>query len=105
MSKDKIKIYSLSKIQESTDALSKGLIGFEMNLNQSSDTSWQKGKVGCANRNFMYVIWKYRCLQYSFWNWLYYILKNNTWICFYNYIYFLYYTFNEILEKTFHLEN
>ena len=46
MSKVKTKIYSLSKIQESTDALSKGLIGFEMNLNQSSDTSWQKGKVG-----------------------------------------------------------
>ncbi len=46
MNKDKIEIYSLSKIQESTDALSKGLIGFEMNLNQSSDTSWQKGKVG-----------------------------------------------------------
>ena len=46
MSKVKTKIYSLSKIQESTDALNKGLIGFEMNLNQSSDTSWQKGKVG-----------------------------------------------------------
>ena len=37
MSKVKTKIYSLSKIQESTDALSKGLIGFEMNLKRNID--------------------------------------------------------------------
>ena len=37
------KIYSLSNIEESTDALSKGLLGFTMKLNQNvNDTSWQK---------------------------------------------------------------
>ena len=39
------KIYSLSNIEESTDALSKGLLGFTMKLNQNvNDTSWQKVK-------------------------------------------------------------
>ena len=38
-------IYSLSNIEESTDALSKGLLGFTMKLNQNvNDTSWQKVK-------------------------------------------------------------